>query len=279
MLSAFEAAVMWLPVLVFGASVGSFLNVVVYRLPNGLSLLQPGSHCPKCKTALGPTDNVPVLGWLWLRGRCRHCGVSIPIRYPAVEALTMGLYALCFAVFGWSGTAALAVILVTWLIPLALIDLDTFLLPEELTRSALVLGLASRVAIPLLAGIWSAKAIAASVVFGILGAVVGILSLEAIGWIGRVAFGKEVMGLGDGKLLAAIGMWLGWQQAIVTLFVGCVLGVLGSAVGMTLRKAAFGRPIPFGPYLVIGGMVALFAGQQLVDAYLSLTGLDSLNSL
>lgn len=279
MLSALEAIVMWVPVLVFGASVGSFLNVVVYRLPNGLSLLHPGSHCPKCKTPLGPTDNVPVLGWLWLRGRCRHCGVAIPMRYPAVEALTMGLYALCFVVFGWSGTAVLAVILVTWLLPLALIDLDTFLLPESLTRSALLLGFCSRLAIPPLAGMWSANAIAASVVFGVMGAVVGILTLEAIGWIGRLVLGKEVMGLGDGKLLAAIGMWLGWQQAIVTLFVGCVLGVCGSAVGMRLNKAAFGKPIPFGPYLVVGGLVALFAGQHLLNTYISLAGLDSLNSL
>ncbi|MEO0855117.1 MAG: prepilin peptidase, partial [Cyanobacteria bacterium J06648_11] len=192
---------LWLPVLVFGASVGSFLNVVVYRLPNGLSLLKPGSHCPKCQTPLGARDNVPVLGWLWLRGRCRHCGVPIPIRYPAVEALTMGLFALCFAVFGFSGTAVLAAILVSWLLPLALIDLDTFLLPEALTRSALVLGLVSRVAVPMLAGLWDAKAIAASVIFGITGAVVGILTLEAIGWLGRLALGKEVMGLGDGKLV------------------------------------------------------------------------------
>jgi leader peptidase (prepilin peptidase)/N-methyltransferase len=156
----------WVLVLVLGACVGSFLNVVVYRLPQGLSLLHPGSHCPSCKTPLGPTENIPILGWLLLRGRCRHCGAQISWRYPAVEALTMGLFALSIGALGFSAQGILTCILLSWLLALALIDLDTFLLPEELTRSGLVVGLLARLALPWLQGSGSLAATGLSLVHG-----------------------------------------------------------------------------------------------------------------
>ncbi|MEN9222122.1 MAG: prepilin peptidase [Thermostichus sp. BF3_bins_97] len=263
----------WVAVLLLGACVGSFLNVVVYRLPNGLSLVHPGSHCPSCKTPLGPTENIPILGWFLLRGRCRHCGVKISWRYPAVEALTMGLFALSIGVLGFTAQGILTCILFSWLLALALIDLDTFLLLEELTRSGLVVGLLARLALPWLQGSGSLAAAGLSLVGGIAGAVLGIWLLEGIGLLARWALKREAMGLGDGKLMALIGMWLGWPGVVVTLILGCVFGLLGSGLAMGLGQARLGKPIPFGPYLALGGGVAALAGSRLVEGYLRWSGL------
>ncbi|WP_414399418.1 prepilin peptidase [Synechococcus sp. R3-13] len=258
----------WVLVLVLGACVGSFLNVVVYRLPQGLSLLHPGSHCPSCKTPLGPTENIPILGWLLLRGRCRHCGAQISWRYPAVEALTMGLFALSIGALGFSAQGILTCVLLSWLLALALIDLDTFLLPEELTRSGLVVGLLARLALPWLQGSGSLAATGLSLVEGIAGAVLGLWLLEGIGLLARWVLGREAMGGGDSKLLALIGMWLGWQGVVVALLLGSGFGLLASLLAMTKGRARLGKPIPFGPYLAMGGGVAALAGSQLVEGYL-----------
>ncbi|MDX2273133.1 MAG: prepilin peptidase [Cyanobacteriota bacterium] len=263
----------WIAILYVGAAVGSFINVVVYRLPLGLSLIQPGSHCPHCKTPLGPSENVPILGWLWLRGHCRHCGVAISWRYPAVEALTMGLYGLSFLVLGLSPQAGIVCVLLSWLLALALIDLDTFLLLEELTQSGLLLGIPVRLLMPWLEGSGSGMASLESLLAGILGAVLGIWSLEIIGYLGKLFLGREAMGLGDGKLLAMVGMWLGWPGVVVTLLVGCLVGTLGGAIGMAMQRVQWGRPIPFGPYLAIGGAVAALVGQPLIGLYLRISGL------
>ncbi|MEN9203513.1 MAG: prepilin peptidase [Thermostichus sp. DG_1_6_bins_120] len=260
----------WVAVLLLGACVGSFLNVVVYRLPHGMSLIHPGSHCPACKTPLGPTENIPILGWFWVRGRCRHCGVTISWRYPAVEALTMVLFALSIGVLGFSAQGFLSCVLFSWLLALALIDLDTFLLLEELTRSGLLAGLVARLALPWLEGSGSGVAVGMSLLEGIAGAVLGIWLLEGIGLLARWVLKREAMGLGDGKLLALIGMWLGWTGVVVSLIAGCLLGLLGS-VG--LGQARFGKPIPFGPYLAMGAVVAALAGPQLVEGYLRWSGL------
>ncbi|WP_017325602.1 A24 family peptidase [Synechococcus sp. PCC 7336] len=263
----------WLLVATIGASIGSFLNVVVYRVPRQISLVYPPSHCPNCKTRLGPTENIPIFGWLLLRGRCRHCRTPVPIRYPAVETLTMSLFLLCFAVWGLSWQAVSGALLLSWLVPLALIDLETFLLPEELTRSALAVGFGLRLLLPLLEGRSGWSEIAASAIAGIGGAVLGILSLEIVGWIGLVLLGKDAMGGGDGKLLAAVGMWLGWQAVLVVLFVSCLTGTVGGIATLAIqRQQKWGKPIPFGPYLVLGSVAALFVGPQLVQWYARLAG-------
>ncbi|MGQ9838311.1 MAG: prepilin peptidase [Cyanobacteriota bacterium] len=265
----------WVAVLLLGSCIGSFLNVVVYRLPNGMSLIHPGSHCPVCKNPLGPTENIPILGWFLLRGRCRHCGVSISWRYPAVEALTMGLFALSIAVLGFSPQGILTCVLFSWLLALALIDWDTFLLPEELTRSGLLIGLVARLALPWLEGSASWAAMGRSLLGGIAGAVLGIWLLEGIGLLARWLLKREAMGLGDGKLMALIGMWLGWPGVVVSLMSGCLFGLLGSGIMMQLGQARLGKPIPFGPYLAMGGGVAALVGPQLVEAYLHWVGLLS----
>ncbi len=263
----------WVLVLVLGACVGSFLNVVVYRLPRGLSLLYPGSHCPHCKTPLSPTENLPILGWFLLRGRCRHCGDPIAWRYPAVEALTLGLFGLSIAILGFSPRGILTCVLLSWLLALALVDLDTFLLPEALTRSGLVAGLLARLLLPWLEGSGSLAAMGWSVVAGIAGAVLGIWLLEGIGLVARRVLRREALGGGDGKLLALIGMWLGWQGVGVTLLVGSGLGLLANLLALAKGKARLGKPVPFGPYLALGGAVAALAGSPLVEAYLRWSGL------
>lgn len=263
----------WILVLYLGACVGSFLNVVVYRVPHQLSLLQPGSHCPKCKAPLGPTENVPILGWLWLRGRCRHCGQPISWRYPAVEAFTMATYGLTVGVLGLTPHALGMCLLMSWLIALALIDLDTLLLPESLTQSGVVVGAAIRVLLPWLMGDGSAQASAASLMEGISGAVLGILLLESIGLLGQILLRKEALGLGDGKLMALIGMWLGWPNVLLTLFLASIIGVIGSGIGLLMKRVRLGRPIPFGPYLAAAGGLAALIGPQIISSYLDLIGL------
>ncbi len=259
----------WLfPFLMFGlgAAVGSFLNVVVYRLPAGLSLLHPPSHCPRCQHPLAAYDNVPVLGWLWLRGRCRYCGTAIAPRYPLVEALTGGLFLATFLRFGLTGATPAFWILISWLIALAFIDLDTLTLPNVLTESGLVLGLLSQG----LLGVTTPPAIAHNLLGGILGAVLGIWIFDAIGLLGALALGQQAMGGGDGKLAAMLGAWLGWSGMLLSGFLACVLGAAIGGGAIALGLLSRRDPIPFGPFLVLGALITLFWGDTLVNFYLRL---------
>jgi len=201
-----------LPLLVvLGACIGSFLNVVVYRLPRGLSLWHPPSHCPHCQTRLRPWDNVPVLGWLWLRGRCRYCGAGISWRYPLVEAAT----AVWFALAGWrfaSGFALLgALILGAWLLTLALIDGDTLTLPDGLLKSGLVLGL-----------LWQCTDGWSGVVGGITGMVVGIWLLDIVGFLASVLLGQTALGGGGPEIGRPVG---------------CLVALAGAVGGSIYRRA------------------------------------------
>jgi leader peptidase (prepilin peptidase) / N-methyltransferase len=252
-----------------GASVGSFLNVVVYRLPAGRSLLYPPSCCPVCGTRLRPYDNVPVLGWLWLRGRCRTCKQPIARRYLWVELTTAILFVLVFGAFSFSATTVGNWVFFSWLIALALIDLDTLTLPNSLTQSGLIAGLLFQA----IAG-WSQSATLAGTVaqlwVGIVGAVIGIWLFDTIAIAGSIAFGQTAMGGGDAKLAAMMGAWLGWQQLLLAGFLACLLGVgiVGGAVA--LRRLDRRQPIPFGPFLAMGGMGAIFLGRAIVSAYMQL---------
>ncbi len=231
---------------------------MVYRLPRGLSLAVPGSHCPACKTPLSWRDNIPVLGWLLLRGHCRYCGVAISPRYPLVEATLATWFGLCVLVWGVSWQTLGAATLGAWLLPLALIDLDTYLLPEILTRSGLVVALIWRITVALLFSpslFWG----------GLGGAVAGIWITETIGFVGTILLKRPAMGGGDGKLLAMIGMWLGLPGVVSTLFLGSVVGLLGSVILMARQRLGRSQPIPFGPYLAIGAAVSTFLGTVWLD--------------
>ncbi len=237
----------------FGAIVGSFLNVVVYRLPRRESLVTPGSHCPSCNTTIKPYDNVPVLGWLLLRGRCRACGTSISVRYPAIEALTAVLAVAVVLVRHSAHDIALGLVLVVVLMPVALIDFEHRIIPNKITLpaalAAVVIGALTRpsgVPEQLIAG----------------AAAGGFLLLFVLAY-------PRGMGMGDVKLAAVLGLFLG-RSAGVALFVGVLSAALVGGTIMARLGVEKGRKtaVPFGPFLALGGVVALLAGPPLVHWYL-----------
>ena len=271
---------------VLGLIVGSFLNVVILRLPARLmhswhqqsrELLElpdeadattpPGivwksSHCPQCKHPLGVLENIPLLSWLALRGRCKHCKAPISIQYPLVELLT----ALCSAAivwhfgFGWQAGAGL---LLTWtLIALAGIDVRTQLLPDQLTLPLLWLGLLLSL-VPLFVGSSTS----------ILGAVIGYLSLWSVYWLFKLATGKEGMGYGDFKLLAAFGAWLGPVALLPIVLLSSLIGAIVGGVYLAIRGHDRATPIPFGPFIAAAGWVWFLYSESLSALYRQLFGL------
>ena len=269
---------------VLGLIIGSFLNVVIYRLPvimdrealeacseildcpekgpapleEPFNLITPRSRCPKCDHGITALENIPVVSWLFLRGRCSACGVNISIRYPAIEALTGVLSAVVAWHFGF-GWQALAALAFTWvLISLCFIDFDHQLLPDSITLPFLWVGLLSS-----LFGLHS------NLESAVIGAVAGYLALWLLYQGYKQVTDKEGMGYGDFKLLAMVGAWLGWQNLPATIFIAAVLG---ATVGLSLiffRSHNKDIPIPFGPYLAGAGWIAMLWGSDLTRWYLS----------
>ena len=265
---------------VLGLMVGSFLNVVIHRLPKMLAneweaqcaalredtpaeqpkynLVLPRSACPSCGTMISAWQNIPVASWLALRGRCANCKAAISARYPLVEVLTAALSGYAVWHFGatWAGLGALLFI---WaLTVLTFIDFDTQLLPDSLTQPLLWAGL-----------LFNLSNTYVSLGSAVVGAIAGYLALWSVYWLFRLVTGKEGMGYGDFKLLAAIGAWLGWKILPLTILLS---SLVGAVVGIALIVfARHGRqvPIPFGPYLAGGGLIALFWGNDLTNAYLA----------
>ena len=237
-----------------GAIIGSFLNVVAYRLPRGESLSRPRSRCPACETPIRPYDNVPVLSWLALRGRCRSWRAPISARYPLVEAVTGLLCALVVSVKGFDEDAILGLVLVLLLVPITLIDLDHRIIPNKLTLLGAVLA-------PVILAFTDPSAIPEHL---IAGAAAGSFFLLA-----ALAYPRG-MGMGDVKLAAVLGLFLG-RDVAPALFVAFLVGTLVGAAIMARKGAQEGRKtaVPFGPFLALGGVVALFAGDALVDWYLT----------
>ena len=250
-----------------GACVGSFLNVVAWRLPRDESLLWPGSHCPRCGTRLAWFENLPLLGWLALRGRCRHCGAAIALRYPLVELLTAGLWVAALAarpgsmgpqpepllllLAGW--------LLLSWLIPLTLIDLDHLWLPVSLCRGGLLLGLGCTA----LLGWSQSAALGRELLFHhLVAAGAGLVGFEAVSGLGERLLGKPALGLGDAKLAALLGAWLGLTglglTVVLAVFSGALVGVLGRVSGRLSRQ----QPFPFGPFLAAGGAAVWLLGRE-----------------
>ena len=254
-------------IFVVGSAIGSFLNVVVYRLPAGLSVIDPPSRCPKCLNQLKYYENVPVFGWLWLRGRCKNCRCRISVRYPLVEAATGLLFLLIFWQFGFTVQTLGFWTLFSWLLALSLIDCDTMTLPNSLTRSGLVLGLVFQVA----KGWWPIFSPTDSVNYlvldGILGAVVGLWLFDIIGFAGSIAFGQNAMGAGDTKLAALMGAWLGWKYLLLAGFIACLAGAVAGggaiAIGLLDRR----QPMPFGPFLALGAAITALWGEAILSTY------------
>lgn len=265
---------------VLGLVVGSFLNVVIHRLPKMMeqqwerecaeflgeefrgeesleskpySLAFPGSHCPSCNAEIKPLQNIPVLSYLFLRGRCAICSVSIPIRYPLIELLTAAIWILCGLSFGVNNALAAAMFLTAVLISLTAIDLDHQLLPDSLTLPLLWVGLLINI-----------DATFVSLESAVLGAVFGYLCLWSVYWLFKIITGKEGMGYGDFKLLAALGAWFGLSAlptiVLLSSLVGAIIGIALIVTGRQSRET----PMPFGPFLVGAGLIHLFYPNVLI---------------
>ncbi|NET72847.1 MAG: prepilin peptidase [Sphaerospermopsis sp. SIO1G2] len=266
-------ALVFLPtsIIVFGlgAAIGSFINVVVYRLPAGLSLLWPPSRCPKCLNQLKAYDNVPVFGWLWLKGKCRYCQTKISPRYPLVEAATGVIFLIVFWLFQFSFLTVGYWAFCSWLLALSLIDWDTMTLPGPLTKSGLVLGLCFQISLGYFTGP-SWNSVVKYLIFGIGGVVLGLWLFDSISILGSIAFGKPVMGAGDAKLSAMMGAWLGWKYLLVAAFLACFFGAVVGGGAMMFSRHQMGQRMPFGPFLALGAVIAAFAGEAIVTSYLQL---------
>ncbi|MEO8724990.1 MAG: prepilin peptidase [Acidobacteriaceae bacterium] len=287
------------PLALFGLGLvfGSFLNVCIYRLPLGRSVVAPGSACPECGKAIRAYDNIPVLSWLALRGRCRDCGAGIAARYPAVELMTGLLFLACALHFSSSSSGAWAAakycVLCFLLLGLIFTDLEHLTLPDEMTWSGIALGLlfSSVVWVPGVPGWlllpqerWEVRVV--SLLHAVIGAAVGAGVVYVIGEIYRRARGAEGIGLGDVKLMGMIGAFLGMRLALFTLFLG---SAIGAAVGIAMMVTVFLRrqrryrsngrawrsvraagahfPVPFGSFLGIAGLVAVFWGERVLGWY------------
>jgi len=243
----------------FGAVIGSFLNVCIHRIPSGESIVFPPSRCPKCGTHIRPIDNVPIVSYLLLRGRCRSCATSISPRYPLVEALT-GIAAIAAVWrFDVSAEAAVAFVFLAALIVVTFIDLDHQIIPDVISVPGIVIGL-------LVSLVLDRPGLQSAVIGAILGYGVLYAVATAYYWLRK----EEGMGGGDLKLLAMIGAFLGWKAVPVTLLLGSLSGSLVGLSLMLLHRRGSQVPIPFGPFLATGAVCALFFGDALIAWYLSL---------
>lgn len=281
-------------IFLLGLIVGSFLNVVIHRLPLMMqlewlancrefieesygsipeslrknpeslpqppyNLAKPESHCPKCQRPVRWHENIPLISYLMLAGKCRGCKTRISVRYPVVELVT-GLMSAATAWMLGVGLESLAALLLTWiLISLTLIDFDHKLLPDQLTLPLLWLGL-----------LINTQQIFVPLQDAVLGAVIGYLSLWSIYWLFKLLTGKEGMGYGDFKLLAALGAWMGWQSLLLIIILSSLVGAVVGIALITIRGRDRNIPIPFGPFLAAAGWIALLWGDRLLASYLSL---------
>ena len=253
-----------------GACIGSFLNVVAWRLPRQESVVKPRSHCPHCGTTLRWFENLPVLSWLLLRGHCRHCGSTIAVRYPAVELLCSGLFVAAAAATqtvsaagsSLPGAPAWLVVLAGWLLiglllPMVLIDLDQLWLPEPLCRWGVVLGLV----VSAIAGFSQGDAPGRTLLFWhLLAASAGLLGFEATSALAQKLLGKPALGLGDAKLAALLGAWLGLSGLGLTVMLSVLSGALLGVIGLLSGRLKRGQPFPFGPFLAGSGLAVWYAG-------------------
>lgn len=266
--------------------VGSFLNVVIHRVPKMMqdewthdccellevepkteqkkfNLITPNSHCPNCKSAIKPWQNIPVISYIFLKGKCANCSEKISARYPIIEFIT-GALGLFLAIHYGVSTQLIFATLLTWaLISLTMIDIDHQLLPDSITLPLLWLGI-----------LVNSQGVFISLESSVFGAIFGYLSLWSIFWLFKLLTGKEGMGYGDFKLLAALGAWMGWQALpviiILSTFVGAVIGIAGILIVGRDKNI----PIPFGPYLAIAGWITLLWGNDITQAYLNYSGMQ-----
>lgn len=244
---------------VLGACVGSFLNVCIYRLPRNESVLNPPSHCPHCRNKISPWDNIPILSYFILRGKCRHCQKPISPRYPMVEILTALLYLSIRPVLGYSPFSLqfylVAAFLSMWII-VFFADFETQIIPDELIYLGIPLGLLF-------------NTLSQNLTPAVIGLVLGFSLFYFIGWAGKLVFKKEVLGFGDCKLAALLGSQLAWSGLLLSVFLAYLLSALLVSVLLLTGKVKWGSYVPFGPALAAGAAATLFFGPQLLNFYLA----------
>ena len=269
-------------VFIIGAVIGSFLNVVIHRVPNEESIVFPNSACPKCGKAIAVYDNMPILSWLLLRGKCRDCKEPISVRYPAVELLTALSFVLVFWKFGLDVMLPVGLIFAAVTIALMFIDAEHMILPNVITYPFFIFAFLVRIIFPVVFGtFFSDMAIAPlasmtgypnwviSLAGAVLGALAGGGSLWLIGQVWKMARGVEAMGLGDVKMMLGFGALLGWRLALFSIFIAAFAGaVIGIALIAKNKEKDFQSQIPFGIFLGIGSVVALLFGEQLIGWYM-----------
>ncbi len=241
---------------IFGACIGSFLNVCISRMPQSISIVKPGSRCPDCKTPIRAYDNIPILSFLWLRGKCRGCAKSISVRYPLIEALTGGLAVAVLLKFGLSFDAAVYFIFMCALVVITFIDIDHQIIPDIISLPGIPVGILASILLSSLT-FWES----------IIGAVFGGGILLSIAWGYYLFTGKEGMGGGDIKLLAMIGAFVGWQGVVFTIFLSSVTGTVVGVLLMAFARKDLKFAVPFGPFLSIGAIVYVFFGPAVITWY------------
>jgi leader peptidase (prepilin peptidase)/N-methyltransferase len=270
-----DAAILSAVAGMIGLCIGSFLNVVIYRLPKMMeiewkqncspeespetkfNLATPASSCPHCGHRISTTENIPLFSYCWLKGKCRHCKTSISLRYPIIELLSALSTALSFWHFGYSLTAVAASVFILALITLTAIDLDTHLLPDAITLPLLWLGL-----------LFNLNEGFIDIRSAVIGAVLGYLILWSVYWLFKLVTKKEGMGYGDFKMLAAIGAWFGWQSLPAVILISSLAGSIVGVTMMTLGKYHRQHQIPFGPFIASAAVVILFSDSRISRIYL-----------
>lgn len=252
------------PVFLFGIVFGSFINVLIYRLPRDKSIVRPGSSCPQCGGKIAFYDNIPLISYVLLLGKCRHCRQPISIRYPSVEFLTGILAATAVYRFGLSVAGFEAILLSFLFIAIFFIDIDFTIIPDVFTIPGMIIGLG----ISLLPGSlvnWSQS---------LIGLLVGGITFFLVGALGQLLFRKEALGFGDVKFAAMLGAFLGWQNLILILilasFLGSIVGIAAIVISGRKGKSTY---IPFGPFLVVGALIAMYFSDAIIRAYLDLIGI------
>lgn len=280
--TGFPEFVGFLFIFILGTAVGSFLNVVIHRVPNEQSVVFPNSACPKCKNAIKPYDNIPILSWVILGGKCRNCKEKISARYPAVELLNGLLWILVYWQIGFNPFLLVCLIFVTTMVSLIFIDAENMILPDVINYPLLVFSLLVRVLFPLfltaeffsdltfspLAGFQNYPIWLVSLFGAFLGGLVGGGFLWLVGEIWKRFRGVDAMGLGDVKMMFAVGALLGWRLTLLSIFLGAFSGaVIGIFVIFSQKEKDFQAKLPFGIFLGIGSIISLLFGEQLINWY------------
>ncbi len=244
-------------IFILGLIVGSFSNVCIYRIPRNESIIYPASHCPKCRTKIKAIDNIPLLSYILLKGRCRNCKSKISIQYPIVEFLTGVLYLIIYLVYGLSIQSLIYIILSSALIIISLIDLNEQIVPDVISLPGIVIGFIISFFVPYISFINSALGVLAG------GGIILIIALA-----GSAIFKKEAMGGGDVKLAAMIGAFLGWKYITISLFLGFFIGALAGIFLILSKIKSREDVVPFGPFIILGSFITLLWGEKIISWYL-----------